>query len=48
MQRDNKQQGFVVRNLDRYVDDELCAPPVDVSLGALCTCRGVPRRNPPR
>ena len=34
--------GFVGHNLDRYVDDELCA--LDVSPGA---CRGVPR-NPPR
>ena len=37
---------IVGRNLDRYVDDELCA--VDVSPGALCTYHGVPRRDPPR
>jgi hypothetical protein len=43
---------FIGRNLDRYtviylalcVDHELWAP--DVSPGVVCTCRGVPRKNP--
>ena len=43
-QLDNEQQGFVGRKLDHYVDDELCA--LDVFPGALCICRGAPRRNP--